>query len=112
MDVSAEQANNTAAHPDPVRAEPTTQPCLLVRTSHHCERKFLGRRIRLLGLQLLDPIRVNKSRAVIGLARRTILALGQEGTNLVPCFGDVKMTARSRYETARPVFLEPPAARV
>src|SRR5262249_54413324 len=66
----------------------------------------------LLGLQPLNPIRVDERRAVIGLARRAIFALGQKGTNPLSSFGDAKMTARSRYETGRPVFLEPPAARV
>src|SRR5262245_5033443 len=65
---------------------------------------------RLLHLELLDPIRVNDSRAVVGLASCAILALGQEGTDLVPFVGDVKMAARPRQGTARPVFLEPPAA--
>src|SRR5262249_40993584 len=68
------------------------------------------RRTGLLRLQLFDSIRVNDRRAAIGLAGRTILAPGQEGTNRFPFLGDVEMTARSGYDTARSVFLEPPAA--
>src|SRR5262249_18775145 len=66
----------------------------------------------LFGLQLVDPIREDDCRTVVGLASWAILALGQEGTNLVAFFGDVKMAARPRHLAASPVLLEPPASGV